>query len=269
MTYETIRVTPLTPTLGAEIGGVELAAPGEQQVHEIGRALAAHGVVFFRDQRMTIEQHKAFGRRFGDLHVHPAYGMPGHPEVLEIKADEHSKRVAGEVWHSDVSCEPRPPMGSILHIHEVPANGGGDTLFSSMYAAWEGLSAPMRAMLEGLRAVHDGNYVYRMRHGQSGSDYPVSSHPIARTHPVTGRKALFVDRGFTTHIEGLSRAESTAVLEMLFREVERDEYKCRFKWRPGSVAFWDNRCTQHLAIWDYHPLRRYGLRVTIAGDVPV
>jgi taurine dioxygenase len=268
--YETLSVTPLTPTIGAEVAGIDLSRPlSDQQFAELSDAWSRHLVLFFRDQQLDVAQHKALGQRFGPLHVHPAYGMAGHPEILEIKADEHSKRVAGEVWHTDVSCDARPPMASMLYLHQVPENGGGDTLFANMYAAWDALSAPLRRMLDGMTAVHDGNYVYRMRHGQSGSDYPVSEHPIARTHPVTGRKALFVNRGFTTHIVGLAPDESRAILDLLFRHLEDDAFKCRFKWRPNSLAFWDNRCTQHLAIWDYHPLKRYGHRVTIAGDQPV
>ncbi len=268
--YETIRVNPLTPTIGATIEGIDLARPmTDQQFTEVNRALANHLVIFFRDQRMSIEQHKALGRRFGELHVHPVYGMKGHPEVLEIKTDEKSKGVAGEVWHTDVSCDAQPPMGSILYMHEVPANGGGDTLFANMYAAWETLSEPIRTMLDGMRAVHDGDYTYGVRQKQGQGEYPKSSHPIGRTHPVTGRKALYVNNGFTTRIEGLRRSESDAILQMLYRHIELDDFKCRFHWAPGSVAFWDNRCTQHLAVWDYFPHRRYGHRVTVSGDTPV
>ena len=267
--YETLTVRPLTPTIGAEIAGVDLGKGlTDRQFEEISRALTDHLVVFFRDQDMTPEQHKALGRRFGELHIHPAYGMKEHPEILEIRADEKSRRVAGEVWHTDVSCDATPPMGSILYLHEVPANGGGDTLFASMYAAWDAISPPLQRMLEGLKAVHDGIQVFAGRQGQRGTDYPVSEHPIARTHPVTGRKALYVNRGFTTRIVGLPRNESDALLEMLFRLIERDDFKCRFHWQARSVAFWDNRCAQHLAIWDYFPQRRYGHRVTVAGDAP-
>ena len=267
--YQTLSLSPLTPTIGAEISGIDLGKGlSDQQFLEVSRALTEHLVVFFRDQDMTPEQHKALGRQFGELHIHPAYGMKEHPEILEIRADEKSRRVAGEVWHTDVSCDATPPMGSILYLHEVPANGGGDTLFASMYAAWDALSEPLQRMLEGMKAVHDGIQVFAGRQGQPGTDYPVSEHPIARTHPVTGRKALYVNRGFTTRIVGLRRSESDALLEMLFRLIERDDFKCRFKWRARSVAFWDNRCAQHQAIWDYFPQRRYGHRVTVAGDVP-
>lgn len=268
--YETIQANPLTPTIGAEITGIDLSIPlSDQQFHEIHHAFTQHLVIFFREQNLTTEQHKTFGRRFGELHVHPVSQMPGHPEILEIKADENSTWIAGEVWHSDVTCLAEPPLGSILYISEVPENGGGDTLFSNMYRAYELLSDPMRNFLDGKMAVHEGAQVFVGRQGNdAGKEYPVSEHPIIRTHPVSGRKSLFVNRNFTTRIVGLNKNESDAVLQMLYQHMERDDLKCRFKWRPGSIAFWDNRCTQHQAMWDYFPQKRYGQRVTIAGDRP-
>jgi taurine dioxygenase len=273
MSQTALDVRPLTPTIGAEIFGVDLGGEiSNQQYDAIHEALMRHVVIFFRDQKMTPEQHKAFGRRFGKLHLHPASPnlLEGHPEILLIQANEKSKRVAGEVWHSDVSCDPEPPMGSILYMHETPANGGGDTMFANMYTAFETLSAPMQRFLEGLNAVHDGEHVYRGRYGwnDSGKTYPRSVHPVVRTHPETGRKALFVNRGFTTAIEGLNRDESDALLEMLYDHAETPEYQCRFKWQPGSVAFWDNRAAMHHAMWDYFPHSRRAHRVTICGDKP-
>ena len=160
-------------------------------------------------------------------------------------------------------------MGSILYLQEVPP-AGGDTLFASMYAAYEALSEPIRRLLEPLAAVHDGGHYYEGRYGASARsrDYPRAEHPVVCTHPVTGRRVLFVNRMFTTHIPALTRFESDAVLEMLYRHVERPEFQCRFRWEPGSVAFWDNRCVQHQAVWDYHPHRRHGHRVTIQGSRP-
>jgi len=271
--YQSIEMRRLTPTIGAEIFGVDLAGQiGNQQFQEIHEALMDAQVIFFRDQKITPQQQIDFGRRFGRLHIHPAAPtlVEGHPEILVIKADEKSKHVAGEEWHSDVSCDPEPPMGSILHMHEVPANGGGDTLFASMYAAYDGLSAPMQRLLEDFTAIHDGEHVYRGRYGidDRGKQFPRSEHPVIRTHPVTGRKALYVNRGFTTRIVQLKRNESAALLEMLYRHIETPEFHCRFKWQPGSIAFWDNRCVQHHAMWDYFPLRRYGHRVTVCGDKP-
>jgi taurine dioxygenase len=273
MSYESIEVRTLTPSIGAEIFGVDLGgAIGNQQFDEIHEALLRHHVIFFRDQKMTPEQHKDFGRRFGKLHIHPASNsvLAEHPEILVIKADENSKRVAGEVWHSDVSCDPEPPMGSILYMHQPPANGGGDTMFANMYVAYEKLSDPMKEFLADLTAVHDGEHVYRGRYGMNdtGKTFPRAEHPVIRTHPETGRKALYVNRGFTTHIKELNRKESDALLGMLFDHAETPEFQCRFKWQQGSVAFWDNRAVIHHAMWDYFPLSRLADRVTICGDRP-
>jgi taurine dioxygenase len=212
-------------------------------------------------------------RRFGKLHIHPnaPQELADHPEILVIKADEKSKHVAGEDWHSDVSCDEEPPMGSILHMHLVPPDGGGDTMFSNMYRAYETLSEPIRRMLDGMTAIHDSAKAHRYRvkaTDRSDKEFPRSEHPVVRTHPVTGRKALYVNRGFTTRIVQLKPSESDAMLEMLYRHCETPEFMCRFQWRAGSIAFWDNRSTQHHALFDYFPNRRYGLRVTVCGDKP-
>ena len=274
MAYQSIQLRKLTPTIGAEIAGVDLGrALGNQQFQEIHDALMENLVIFFRGQNMTPAQHKDFGRRFGPLHVHPNAPQPldGHPEILVIKADETSKRVAGEEWHSDVSCDAEPPMGSILYMHEVPANGGGDTLFANMYAAYEQLSEPIRRLLDGLTAIHDSGKAHTWRRkatDRADLAFPSAEHPVVRIHPVTGRKALFVNRGFTTRIVQLRRNESDALLEMLYRHCETPEFQCRFRWQPGSVAFWDNRSAQHHAMWDYFPQRRHGYRVTVKGDRP-
>ena len=274
MPYQTIEVRKLNPVIGAEICGVDLSKDlRNQQFEEVHDALMENLVVFFRDQTMTVEQHKTFGRRFGELHVHPnaPQDIADHPEVLVIKADENSKHVAGEEWHSDVSCDEKPPMGSILHMHTVPPDGGGDTMFSNMYAAFEALSPPLQRMLDGMTAIHDSAKVhgYRVKAGdRSDMHFPRSEHPVVRTHPVTDRKALYVNRAFTTRITQLKPHESTAMLDMLFRHCETPEFMCRFRWQPNSVAFWDNRATQHHALFDYFPHRRYGLRVTVQGDKP-
>jgi taurine dioxygenase len=273
MSIETIEVRKLTPVIGAEIHGVDLSrALSNQQFDDIHRALMENLVIFFRDQTLSIDQQKDFGRRFGKLHIHPAApkGLDEHPEILVIKADDKTKRVAGEEWHSDVSCDPEPPMGSILYLTTVPPDGGGDTMFANMYRAYETLSEPIRKMLEGLTAIHDGEHAFRGRYGikDEGKVFPRSEHPVIRTHPVTGKRLLFVNRGFTTRIVQLTRHESTAMLEMLYRHIETPELHCRFKWQANSIAFWDNRCVQHHALWDYYPARRYGHRVTICGDQP-
>ncbi len=274
MANDQFAVKKVTPACGAEVSGIDLSQPlDERSVETLKRALAEHCVLFFRDQEMTPQQQKTFGRHFGELHIHPAWPrrVEGHPEIMEIYADENTKRIAGEDWHSDVSCDPKPPLGTILHMLEVP-EAGGDTLFANMAAVFDSLSAPMRCFLEEMTAVHDGEYVYRGRYEgaqEEGKTYPRSEHPVVRTHPVSGRKVLFVNRIFTTRIVQLAQRESDAVLKMLFEQIEQPEFQCRFQWQPGSVAFWDNRCAQHHALWDYYPNRRRGLRVTIQGDAPI
>lgn len=274
MQYERITVKPITARIGAEIEGVDLTKPMDDQTfNEIHEALKEYCVIFFRDQKLDHESHKAFGKRFGDLHVHPAIpGPEGHPEILPIHADEKSTYIAGERWHSDVSCDAEPPMGSILYLHTVPEYGG-DTLFSSMYAAYDALSDRMKDYLQGLTARHDGEQQYRGRYADKGVNdagkaYPWADHPVVRTHPETGRKCLFVNPIFTTRINGLPRNESDAILRLLHDHCASADFQVRFRWRPHSVAFWDNRCVQHLAIWDYFPKTRSGFRVTLKGDRP-
>jgi taurine dioxygenase len=276
MGYETIEVTPISPIIGAEIGGVDISKPlGNQMFQEIHDALMQHQVIFFRDQEMTLDEHMTFGRLFGELHIHPAARKTdGHPEVITIHADERSKVVAGMRWHSDVSCDREPPMGSILHLHQIPAVGG-DTMFASMYAAYDALSEPIKIFIGGLQAWHESAHVHRDRLGHKGElrdgedAYPVSLHPVVRSHPVTGRKCLFVNENFTTRIDGLKPNESAALLQMLYDHIATPEFHCRFAWREKSVAFWDNRCAQHRTVWDYYPSVRHGYRVTVAGDRPV
>ena len=268
--YRRITVTRATPNTGALISGVQIADIDDETFGEIRRALNEHCVVFFRDQELTVEQHIAFGRRFGDLDVHPAAAnATGHAEILVITADENSDRANGEAWHSDVSCQPEPPAQSILHMHEVPPTGG-DTLFANMFAAYEALSDPMKRYLDGMVAVHDGEHIYRgLYTGVADKPaYPRAKHPIVRTHPESGRKGLFVNRSFTTHIVGVPRDESDAVLGYLYDHIEHPNFQVRFQWEPNSLAMWDNRSAQHRAIWDYWPHRRYGHRVTVKGDTP-
>ena len=271
--YESLSIDKLTPVIGAEVSGVDLSRPlSNRQLDELNRALAENLVLFFRDQDITPEQHLAFGRLFGELHVHPAAPhVDGHPELLRIHADKDSPRANGESWHSDVSCEPAPPMGSILHIRQCPPKGG-DTLFANMYAAYEALSERMKAYLDGLVAVHDGEHVYRGTYANYGvkdkTAYPRAEHPVIRTHPVTGRKLIFVNGGFTTRILGLPFDESDAILRYLVEHAANPLFQCRFRWEPNSIAFWDNRCAQHRAMWDYWPHTRSGARVTVKGDKP-
>ena len=269
MGYARIEVRPLTRHIGAEVSGVDLSRLDDETFAEIHDAWMQHVVLFFRDQKLTHEQHLAFGQRFGDLHVHPVSpGPEGYPELLPIHADKNSNYAAGTGWHSDVSCDEEPPMGSILYLTTVPEIGG-DTLFSSMYAAYDALSEPIRVMLHGLVAVHKSDHVYRGAKNQRREQgFPSAEHPIVRTHPVTKRKALYVNSGFTTHIKGLQHNESDALLRMLFDHVKNPLFQCRFHWQPRSVAMWDNRCAQHHAVWDYWPETRSGFRVTVKGDRP-
>ena len=267
-----LQITPISPVIGAEVSGLDLSGPLEPGVIDaLQGALMAHLVLFFRDQPITQEQHIAFGRRFGTLHIHPAAPKDAeHPEILTVHADDKVSFVAGSVWHSDVSCDIEPPMGSILRVEEVPSVGG-DTLFANMYAAFDALSLPMQRLLSGLTAIHEGEQYYRDRYGSAtlrDASHPVAEHPVVHTHPVTGRQALYVNEGFTTRLEDLPRAESEALLAFLFTHLAQPRFHCRFDWRVHSMAFWDNRCTQHLAIWDYWPERRHGYRVTIQGDQP-
>jgi taurine dioxygenase len=273
MKQQTFEYQQVAPYCGAEISDIDLSQPlNNQTIEALTTTLAEHCVLFFRDQKITPEQQKVLGRYFGELHLHPAWPrlVDGHPEVMEIYTDKNSKRIAGENWHSDVSCDAEPPLGTILYMIETPPVGG-DTFFANTYAAFDALSKSMQHFLEELTAVHDGEQVYRRGYNSEtdkGAKYPSSKHPVVRTHPVSGLKALFVNRTFTTSIVQLNKRESDAVLQMLFEHIEQPEFQCRFQWQPGSVAFWDNRCAQHHALWDYYPNRRHGLRVTIKGDAP-
>lgn len=271
--YCHMEVRKVTPVIGAEINGVDLSRNlSDPVLEELHRAFTENLVIFFRDQTLTPEQQISFGRLFGELHTHPAApGLSDYPEIMIIAADENSVRANGEAWHTDVSCEEEPPLGSILYIKESPPSGG-DTLFANMYAAYEALSPRMMAYVHGLTATHDGEHVYRGLYADQNivdkPNYPRAHHPIIRTHPVSGRKCLYVNSAFTTAIDGVPPEESDAILCYLFRHITHPAFQCRFQWRPGSIAFWDNRCTQHHAIWDYWPHRRYGNRVTIKGDRP-
>ena len=233
--YDTITVDKLTPIIGGEIGGVDLSRPlGNRTLDEIHRALAENLVIFFRDQHLTQDQHLAFGRLFGDLHLHPAAPHePGKPELMIIHADKDSPRANGEGWHSDVSCDAEPPMGSILYIRKCPPRGG-DTLFASMYAAYEALSDRMKTYLDGLTAIHDGEH-YRGQYANYGiadkPSYPRAEHPVVRTHPVTGKKALYVNKGFTRRILGIPRDESDGILRYLYEHMANPLFQCRFRWR--------------------------------------
>ena len=275
MVYRHIDVRTSTPTVGAEIRGVDLRKPLSEDVFdEVRSAFLRHQVVFFKEQeKLSPDQQTAFARRFGGLHLHPAAPhLEGRPEIFVIHTHKGSKIANGNGWHTDVSCDAEPPLGTMLQLHHLPSQGG-DTLFASMYAAWDALSAPMQAFLETLNARHESEHVYRGRYSDrdvddAGKVYPESVHPVVRTHPETGRRALYVNCGFTTGIEGLGKAESKALLNFLFEHIEQERFQVRFKWEVNDMAFWDNRCLQHHAMWDYWPEERKGHRVTIQGDRP-
>ena len=271
--YDTMTIEKLTPIIGAEIDGIDLSQPlGNRQIDELHRALAENLVIFFRDQHLSEDQHLTFGRLFGELHIHPAApSVAGKPELMIIHADKDSPRANGEGWHSDVSCDTAPPMGSILYIRKCPPHGG-DTLFASMYAAYDALSDRMKTYLDGLTAEHSGDH-YRGQYANYGiadkAEYPRAEHPVVRTHPVTGKKALYVNKGFTRRIIGVPLDESEGILDYLYEHMANPLFQCRFRWQENSIAFWDNRCVQHHAMWDYWPHTRSGNRVTVRGDRPV
>jgi taurine dioxygenase len=270
-----LEVKLFSPSLGAEVRGIDLANGLDDKTYrDVRSAFLKYGVLFFKGQaEIPPAVQVSIGRMFGDLHMHPAAPqMPGFPEVFIIHTHRDSKVANGEFWHSDVSCDEVPPLGTMLQIHVLP-EVGGDTLFANMYAAYDELSAPMKQMLDGLTALHESEHIYRGRYSDrgvedTGKEYPRAIHPVIRTHPETGRKAIFVNRTFTTRINELTPAESDAVLKLLFHHCEEVDFQIRFRWEKNDVAFWDNRCVMHRAIWDYWPNERKGRRVTINGDKP-
>ena len=273
--YEHFQITTLSQHLGAEIRGLDLSAPlSESQDAELRRAFRDWSVLVFPDQELLPEHHKALGQLFGELHVHPQLrgSTMKHPEVLPVVTNEHSPFTPGDGWHTDVTCDEVPPLGSMLYVRETPSCGGGDTLFANMYAAYELLSEPMKQFLEGLTAIHDGAGPYSEQQTLFGlpnpeEGFPQAEHPVVVCHPETGRKVLYVNSGFTTHIVGLSKSESRGILDLLFRHIESNpKLWCRVRWTPNTLTFWDNRCTQHHAIWDYFPHARVGGRVSILGN---
>jgi len=269
-----LEVQPCTPVIGAEILGANLTRTSSDEYLQLRALLTEHQVLFFRDQpRLTPAQQIVFSRQFGELHQHPAAPhLEGHPEIFVIHADAQSKIANGNGWHTDVSCDECPPLATMLQLHILPSTGG-DTLFASMFAAFETLSVPMQTFLSTLGARHESEHIYRGRYSQRGVDdtgrvYPATSHPIVRTHEEARRQALFVNPSFTTRIDGLLKHESDALLAMLFAHQQRPEFQLRFRWSQNAIALWDNRSTQHFALWDYWPATREGHRVTIKGPRP-
>jgi alpha-ketoglutarate-dependent taurine dioxygenase len=269
-----LDIRPLSPLIGAEIHGIDLSRPlGEAGVTAVRQALNTHHVVFFRDQELSPDQQAAFAAQFGVV-------TEGHPVIAAI--EEHAKVLAidgredrANWWHTDVTFLQTPAFGSILYMLEVP-DVGGDTMWASLQDAYDRLSEPVRAMCDQLIAIHHdpwfaaevdakGGYEW---HGERHEKLLPAIHPVVRTHPENGRNGLFVNPHFTQMIFGLSPNESAAILDMLYRHCQQPELTCRFRWRPGSVAFWDNRATLHYAIDDYGDATRIGHRVTLQGDVP-
>ncbi|MEK9821156.1 MAG: TauD/TfdA family dioxygenase [Gammaproteobacteria bacterium] len=265
-----MQVEPLTPTIGAIVHDLDLrdVVQDDQLFAVVHDHWIRHQVLFFRDQALSATDQLALGERFGPLHIHPAAPyVDDNPALMQIHADADSQRNNGEVWHSDVSADAEPPMASILKIHQMPATGG-DTLWASMYAVYESLSEEVQEWLLDLTATHHMSYTGFYGNHTPQRQSPTAVHPVIRTHPVSGQRALFVNRGFTRRINELSAAESDVVLAMLFDQVKEPLFHCRFRWTENAVAIWDNRCTQHLALWDYFPETRSGIRVTVQGDRP-
>ena len=268
-----ITVKNYAPNLGAVIKGIDLSKEISNSEQKIIRdAFHKYLVIFFQEQsEISPVNHIKLGKYFGDLHIHPAAPkMKNYPEIFEIHTDKNSKISNGaEDFHSDVSCEKEPPLGTMLQLHILP-ECGGDTMFANMYMAYDALSNPMKQFLKNLYASHESEHFYRGRYNKINENikYPSSIHPVVRTHPVTKKKALYINRFFTTKIEGLSKDESSIILNYLFEHCEKTDFQIRYRWQQNDMAFWDNRCTLHKAIWDYFPNERKGRRVTIKGDKP-
>ena len=273
-----LEIKKIAGALGAEIHGVDLSEPlPATTVAEIRAALLEHLVVFFRDQNLTVAQFLAFARAMGKPVEYPfVQGLPGFPEVIEVIKLEHERINFGGIWHSDTAYLEHPPMGSMLLAREVPPVGG-DTLFANQYVAYETLSPGLRKMLGGLTAVNSSAKadVTRTREDRMKTDARadarkeyMAEHPVVRTHPETGRRSLYVNTAHTVRFKDMTDEESAPLLNYLFQHQVRPEFTCRFQWQPGSLAFWDNRCTLHNPVNDYHGYRRVMHRITLSGDKP-
>ncbi|MBU0724340.1 MAG: TauD/TfdA family dioxygenase [Alphaproteobacteria bacterium] len=279
MAHQELEVRKIAGAIGAEIHGVDLSAPlDDKSVAAIRRAYLDNLVIFFREQTLASDQFMAFARRFGQPIEYPfVKGIDGFPEIIQVAKLEHETVNFGGIWHTDTAYLQQPPMGTMLIAREVPPYGG-DTLFANQYLAYEALSERMKALLDGLTGINTSAKadVSRTREdrikdsatAQSNTNF-VSEHPVVRTHPETGRKALYVNSGHTVAFKGMTEAESAPILNFLFQHQVKPEFTCRFSWRPGSIAFWDNRAAQHNPINDYHGFRRIMHRITLAGDTPV
>lgn len=276
--YTRFGIVPLSPTIGAEITGLSLAEPLDDEAFgELHRALLEWKVIFFRQANLTPKQHHVLGARWGELETHPfiklvtSHQADDKPKVVRFEKGEGATGYEN-VWHSDVTWREAPSLGSLLHAIEVP-DVGGDTLFADMAAAYDCLDPDVRERIDGLMAVHDwwDNFGRAMSAEQRDAlrpDFPAVEHPVVRTHPETGRKTLYVNAAFTQHIVGMDPVESDQLLELLYRQAAYPEYQCRWRWTAGALAIWDNRATQHYASSDYWPKRRVMERITIVGDRP-
>lgn len=265
----TIPHTPITPRLGVELCDVELLEMTDDEVEALQQLAAERGVVVVRDQVMTMQQQADFAHRLGPLTTAPNRNPDVPPELLVIHADETTRRAAGETWHSDISSELHPPALSMLRMEIVPA-AGGDTLFADMYQAFESLSPAIQNLVLDLTARHDpkGHFLY-LSGAKPLSELPSNIHPVVRTHPRTGRKALFVNEGFVGRLMETNKLEGDAILRMLYQHIALGvSFHCRVRWEPDTVVFWDNRCVQHHAAFDYHPEVRHGYRATTIGETP-
>lgn len=274
-----IQVSRIAGTLGAEIHGIGLALPqSDVTIAAVRALLLEHGVIFFRDQQLDDARLKAFAGRFGTFFHHPYFLSEDDPDVVVIRRAPGDKRIVGEGWHSDTPAVAAPPMASLLYGEDVPPYGG-DTLFANQYLAYDTLSPAMQRMLEGVRAVYSDTRVAGSAIGRNAASATKSRedaafhhsegvHPVVRTHPETGLKALYIVRPLMLHFEGMSAAESDGLADYLYEHSHRPEFTCRFRWEAGSLAFWDNRCTQHAALNDTGPFHRVMRRVQLVGDRP-
>lgn len=266
-----VTLTALTPSIGCEIEGWDLRdALSPAAAAALRKLFVERSVLVFRGQTLDREQHKAFARNFGDLHTHPSRrDTRGDRHIFKVRADAQSILNNGGVWHSDLSCELKPPLGSALLLHELPRGGGGDTLFSNMCDVFSHLSPALQQLLRGLTAWHDIRRDLR-QYGitpEPGRDYPNANHPVVVNHPVSKRELLLVNGAFTERINELSASESDALLRLLHNRVAQDvRAQCRVRWAVGTLVLWDNRSTQHYAVWDYFPNSRYGERVSIVDS---
>jgi len=267
---EPLAKTRLSGALGAEVRGLDLAHLSDEQFAAIRAAFLEHHVLVFREQRLTPEQQIAFGQRFGELHVHPIVPhLDGYPPILAIP-NLGKKRTITEIWHSDVTFEEKPPLASILYAVEVP-DVGGDTMFANQHLAYERLSPGMQRLLAPLKAVHSGGGLAAATRGRPGAEawkLQGQHHPVVRTHPETGRKALFVSRAFVVGLADMTPHESEPLLSYLYAHCTTPDLTMRHSWRKGDVVMWDNRSVQHYAVHDYGDARRTMHRVTVIGDVP-